>query len=56
MARVLASDGMDKAAAKALEDAGYEVVQQFYEAEELKEKVKAFDVLVVRSATRSENP
>ena len=38
MVRVLASDGMDKAAAAALEKAGYEVVQQFYEVEELKEK------------------
>ena len=52
MVRVLASDGMDKAAARTLEEAGYEVVQQFYEAEELKERVKEFDVLVVRSATR----
>ena len=56
MARVLASDGMDKAAVKILEDAGYEVVQQFYEAEELKEKVKEFDVLVVRSATKVREP
>ena len=52
MVRVLASDGMDKSAVKILEDAGYEVVQQFYEPEELKEKVKEFDVLVVRSATK----
>ena len=56
MVRVLASDGMDKAAVKALEDAGYEVVQQFYDAEELKEKVKEFDVLVVRSATKVREP
>ena len=56
MARVLASDGMDKAAVKILEDAGYEVVQQFYEADELKEKVKEFDVLVVRSATKVREP
>ncbi len=56
MIRVLASDGMDKSAAKVLEEAGYEVVQQFYEAEELKEKVKEFDVLVVRSATKVREP
>ncbi len=56
MARVLASDGMDKAAVKILEDAGYEVVQQYYEADELKEKVKEFDVLVVRSATKVREP
>lgn len=52
MVRVLASDGMDKSAVTVLEEAGYEVVQQFYEEEELKEKVKEFDVLVVRSATK----
>lgn len=56
MVRVLASDGMDKTAVKVLEDAGYEVVQQFYETEELKEKVKEFDVLVVRSATKVREP
>ncbi len=56
MVRVLASDGMDRAAVKTLEDAGYEVVQQFFEAEELKEKVKEFDVLVVRSATKVREP
>ncbi len=52
MVRVLASDGMDKTAVKALEEAGYEVVQQFYDAGQLKEQVKEFDVLVVRSATK----
>lgn len=56
MVRVLASDGMDKTAVKTLEDAGYEVVQQFYEADELKEKVKEYDVLVVRSATKVREP
>ena len=56
MVRVLASDGMDKAAAAALESAGYEVVQQYYEVDELKEKVKEFDVLVVRSATKVREP
>lgn len=52
MVRILASDGMDKSASAALKDAGYEVVEQFYGEEELKEKVKEFDVLVVRSATK----
>ena len=54
--RVLASDGMDKTAVAELESAGYEVVEQFYEAEELKEQVKEFDVLVVRSATKVREP
>ncbi len=56
MARVLASDGMDKSAATKLEELGYEVVQQFYEPEELAQKVKEFDVLVVRSATKVRAP
>lgn len=56
MVRVLASDGMDQSAVKQLEEAGYEVVQQFYEPDELKEKVKEFDVLVVRSATKVREP
>ncbi|MCT4564215.1 MAG: D-2-hydroxyacid dehydrogenase [Maledivibacter sp.] len=52
MIRILVTDGMDKNAVKSLEDAGFEVVQQFYDVEELKEKVKEFDAMVVRSATK----
>lgn len=50
--RILASDGMDKSAAAALTQQGHEVVQEFYEPDALAEKVKEFDVLVVRSATK----
>lgn len=56
MLRVLASDGMEKGAVKTLEALGMEVVQQFYEPDELKEQVKEFDVLVVRSATKVREP
>jgi D-3-phosphoglycerate dehydrogenase len=52
MVRVLANDGMDKAAAKMLEDAGYEVILDHYPLDELKEKIKEVDVLIVRSATK----
>ncbi len=52
MLRVLATDGMDASAVKKLEDAGFEVVQQFYEPEALKDAVKEADVMVVRSATK----
>lgn len=52
MIRVLANDGMDKAAAKMLEEAGYEVVLDHYPLDELKEKIKEFDVMIVRSATK----
>ena len=56
MPRVLASDGIAASAAKKLEELGYEVVQEFYEENELKEKVKEFDALVVRSATKVREP
>ena len=56
MIRVLASDGMDKAAVAKLEELGYEVVQQFYEPDDLAKQVKEFDVLVVRSATKVREP
>ena len=56
MIRILASDGMDKSGVAALTAAGFEVVQQFYEPEDLKEQVKNFDVLVVRSATKVREP
>jgi len=56
MIRILASDGMEKNAVQILTDMGCEVVQQFYEPEDLKEQVKNFDVLVVRSATKVREP
>ena len=56
MIKILASDGIEASAAKALEAAGYEVVQQFYPPEELAEQVKNYDVLVVRSATKVRAP
>ena len=56
MIRVLASDGIAKSAAIKLEELGYEVVQEFYEADVLAEKVKEYDALVVRSATKVRKP
>jgi D-3-phosphoglycerate dehydrogenase len=56
MIRILASDGMEKSAVDKLKGLGFEVVEQFYEPEELKEQVKNFDVLVVRSATKVRQP
>ncbi len=50
--RVLVTDGMDKAAVAALRDAGHEVVEQFYEPEELGKALKEFDAVVVRSKTK----
>lgn len=56
MIRILASDGMEKGAIKALEAKGCEVVCEFFDPEALKDAVKAFDVLVVRSATKVRAP
>jgi len=56
MIRVLASDGIEKAGFDKLVALGFEVVEQFYEPEELKEQIKNFDVLVVRSATKVRQP
>lgn len=56
MIRILVTDGMDKKAVKSLVNEGFEVVEEFYEIEELKDKVKEFDAIVVRSATKIRKP
>lgn len=52
MLKILVTDGMDKGSVQALKDMGHEVTEQFFEPEELKEQVKNFNVVVVRSATK----
>lgn len=54
--RILATDGMDKSGVLALTQMGHEVVEQFYQPEELAVQVRAYDVLVVRSATKVRAP
>jgi len=56
MIRILASDGIEKSAAEKLTKMGCEVVQQFYQPEELGDALKDFDCLVVRSATKVREP
>ena len=56
MIKILASDGMEKGAVAALEAKGCQVDQQFYDPEALKDAVKNYDVLVVRSATKVRAP
>lgn len=56
MYRVLLSDGLDKSAIAELKAAGFDVVDEHYEIEELGEKLKEFDALVVRSATKVRVP
>ena len=52
MLRILVTDGMDKGAVQILKDLGHEVTEQFFEPEELKEQVKNFNLMIVRSATK----
>ncbi|MCL1982462.1 MAG: D-2-hydroxyacid dehydrogenase [Clostridiales bacterium] len=56
MIRVLAADGMEASAVKTLQDRGFQVVQEYFELEDLKKQVQEFDVLVVRSATKVRAP
>lgn len=50
--RILVTDGMDASAMQQLRDNGNEVVEQFYQPEELGKALRDFDVVVVRSATK----
>jgi len=56
MVRILATDGIESSAAKALSDLGFEVVEQFYAENELPDKAAEYDVVVVRSATKIRKP
>ncbi|MBU3182614.1 D-2-hydroxyacid dehydrogenase [Clostridium psychrophilum] len=56
MIRVLVTDGMEKSAVKELRAKGFEVVEKFYNPEILGEKLREFDVIVVRSATKIRKP
>jgi len=56
MVRILIADGMEQSGMDSLRTAGYELVEEFYEADILKEKIKEFDCIVVRSATKVRKP
>ncbi|MBD8048893.1 D-2-hydroxyacid dehydrogenase [Clostridium faecium] len=56
MIRILVTDGMEANAVKNLKDKGFEVVEQFYEPEDLGNALKEFDAVVVRSATKVRQP
>ncbi len=50
--KILVTDGMDKTALAKLREQGHEVVEQFYEPEELGKALRDFDAVVVRSKTK----
>ena len=56
MARILITDGMDKSAIAKLKEMGHEVVEQFYEADQLGAAMCEFDAMVVRSKTKVRAP
>ena len=50
--RILVTDGMDKKAMAALRELGHEVVEQFYEPDQLGAALREFDAVIVRSKTK----
>ncbi|WP_312635005.1 NAD(P)-dependent oxidoreductase [Oscillibacter sp.] len=54
--RVLVTDGMDAGAIAQLRGDGFEVVEQFYEPDQLGTALREFDIVVIRSATKIKEP
>ncbi len=54
--RILITDGMDKSAIAKLRDLGYDVVEKFYEPDDLGAALAEFDAVVVRSKTKVRAP
>lgn len=50
--KILVADGLSKQGIEILLNAGHEVIDQKYTPEELIEKIKDFDAIIVRSATK----
>lgn len=56
MKKILITDGMEKSGVDKLKSCGFEVNEQFYDENELKEQIKSYDAVVVRSATKIRKP
>ena len=54
--RVLVTDGMDAGAIETLRRDGHEIVEQFYEPDELGQALRDFDAVIIRSATKIKEP
>ena len=54
--RVLVTDGMDAGAMEQLRKDGFEVVEQFYEPDQLGTALRDFDAVIIRSATKIKEP
>lgn len=54
--RVLVTDGMDAGAMEKLRLDGFDIVEQFYEPDQLGTALRDFDIVVIRSATKIKEP
>ncbi len=54
--RILVTDGMDASAVAQLRADGFEIVEKFYEPDELGKALKDFDAVIIRSATKIKKP
>ncbi|NFA14578.1 3-phosphoglycerate dehydrogenase [Clostridium botulinum] len=52
MIKILVSDGIEQNALNKLNEQGFVVLDKHFEKEELKEKIKDFDAIIIRSATK----
>ncbi|MBD5638198.1 D-2-hydroxyacid dehydrogenase [Clostridium botulinum] len=52
MIKILVSDGMEQNALNKLKAQGFVVLDKHFEKEELKDKIKDFDAIIIRSATK----
>jgi D-3-phosphoglycerate dehydrogenase len=52
MARILVTDGIDSAAATKLRGLGHELVERFFEEDDLAGQIGGYDAVIVRSATK----
>ena len=50
--RILVTDGMDKTAMQTLQSQGHEIVEQFFEPDQLGAALRDFDAVVIRSKTK----
>lgn len=51
MLKILVTDGIDNSAVRELETLGHEVYEKFYEPDKLRDVIKYYDIIIVRSAT-----
>ncbi|MBQ4424439.1 MAG: NAD(P)-binding domain-containing protein [Lachnospiraceae bacterium] len=54
--RILVTDGMDASAVETLRNDGYEIVEKYYEPDELGAALRDFDCVIIRSATKIKEP